>query len=903
MSFLKLNFSRTRSERLLVVAGTLVSLIVIASIALFVVANRESELKDAARELRQLSLALSQATERGFESAEVIQNSMIDRMAAMGVTSSEDLTRLMNTSAIHDLMKEKISNVPIVDALTIVNANGKLVNFSRPWPIPDVNISDRDYFKVFVGTPGLDSFIGEPVRNRGNGAWTIYRAKRINGADGRFAGLVLAAMKVSYFENVFSSFAMPGGRITLLNPNGSTLARYPHFDDEFRQSHADLPIFEATRGVEKTGALIGDRAGTPRMLAYSAMQKFPMIVTISKSLEAILADWWRLSQILCAAGVVIVFLIATTVVYMLRAMAQQRLSADVAKARLATEMELAAQQAISEQAAHFEVALNHMLHGLSMFDADGNLIVCNRRYAEIYALPADLMRRGTPWQDISAHLTATFGCAAIDWKKAIMEHQTLATADNELTYMRDLNNGRIIFIRYRVTENGGRVAVHEDITERRKTEARLTHMARHDTLTGLPNRYVFQEHMDKALARTSLGEAFAVLCIDLDHFKEINDLLGHTVGDLLLREVAARLLSVVRGTDTVARIGGDEFAIVQSAISRPGDAGRLANRIVERLCEPFEIEGHKINIGASVGIACAPRDDRDGPRLLSKADIALYHAKSAGRRGFRFFESDMDAALQARRNLELDLRQALQKEEFELYFQPLVDARTHAITSFEALLRWNHPGLGLVLPADFIALAEETGLIVPLGAWVLRAACREALTWPETIRVSVNVSAMQFRPGNLVEIVATILGETGLTPGRLELEITESVLLHEEAAHLAVLHELRGLGVKIVMDDFGTGYSSLNYLRVFPFDKIKIDKSFIQNLDQPSANAIVCVVAQLGKMLGMRMTAEGIETEVQLAKIVEQGFTEGQGFLFSRPVRASAAQALLRDPVARIQAA
>ncbi|MDR3464038.1 MAG: EAL domain-containing protein [Beijerinckiaceae bacterium] len=903
MSVLKLDFSQARSERLLVAAGAVVSFIVIASIALFIVANRESELKDSARELGQLALALSQATERGFESAEVIQNSMIDRMRTAGVTSSADLARLMKTSEIHDLMKEKISNVPIVDALAIVDANGKLVNYSRSWPIPDVTINDREYFKIFVGNRGLDTFIGEPVRNRGNGVWTIYLAKRINGPDGGFVGLVLAAMKVSYFESVFSSFGMPGGYITLLHPNGAPLARYPHVDEEFNQSHANLPIFEGNRGLAKTGTFIGDRAGTRRMLAFSAMQNFSTIVTVSKSLAAILADWWRLSQILCAAAVVIVSLIATTVAGLLRAMGQQRLSAEADKARLATELELATQQAISQQAGHFEVALNHMLHGMSMFDADGNLIVCNRRYAELYALPPDLMRRGTSWRAISAHLTATFGCRAIDWKKAIADHNALTAADSELTYMRDLNNGRIIFIRYRMTEDGGRVAVHEDITERRKTEARLTHMARHDTLTGLPNRYVFQEHMDKSLARTGLGEAFAVLCIDLDHFKDINDLLGHAIGDMLLREVAARLSSVVDAADTVARIGGDEFAIVQSSISKPCDPGRLASRIVERLCEPFEIDGHKIDIGASVGIACAPRDDQDGPRLLSKADIALYHAKSAGRRGFRFFESDMDAALQARRNLELDLRQALQKEEFELYFQPLVDARTREITSFEALLRWNHPSLGLVMPADFIALAEETGIIVPLGEWVVRAACREATTWPDTIRVSVNVSAIQFRPGTLVGIVGAILDETGLAPGRLELEITESVLLHEESAHLAVLHQLRGLGAKIVMDDFGTGYSSLNYLRVFPFDKIKIDRSFIQNLDQPSANAIVCAVAQLGKMLGIRMTAEGIETEVQLAEIVELGFAEGQGYLFSRPVPAGAAQAMLRDRAARPEAA
>jgi diguanylate cyclase (GGDEF)-like protein len=408
--------------------------------------------------------------------------------------------------------------------------------------------------------------------------------------------------------------------------------------------------------------------------------------------------------------------------------------------------------------------------------------------------------------------------------------------------------------------------------------------------------------MERAVAGLQLGQEFAVLCIDLDHFKEANDTLGHAVGDALLREVAARLTRCVLGSDTVARIGGDEFAIVQVGISGTHDASDLARHLLDSLTKPYKIDGHQINIGASVGIALAPRDESAGALLLRLADIALYRAKSEGRQTYRFFEAAMDNELQSRRRLQIDLRKALADDEFEVYFQPICDARTLAIKSLEALARWRHPERGMVSPVEFIQPAEETGLIVPIGEWVLRRACNEAARWPSEVAVSVNVSAAQFRSGDLTRTIREALADAGLPARRLELEITESVLLDSSSNNLGVLHDLRGLGVRIAMDDFGTGYSSLSYLRSFPFDKIKIDQSFVQNIDQRDAREIVRAIASLGQTLGMATTAEGVETKEQLEKMIAYRCTEVQGFLLSAPIPAAQVAKLLdaSDPARRV---
>ncbi|MDO9713387.1 bifunctional diguanylate cyclase/phosphodiesterase [Paracraurococcus lichenis] len=440
------------------------------------------------------------------------------------------------------------------------------------------------------------------------------------------------------------------------------------------------------------------------------------------------------------------------------------------------------------------------------------------------------------------------------------------------------------------------VGVVIDVTERREAELRIAHLAHHDALTGLPNRVLFRDRLNDALARARRNEGFAVLYLDLDRFKEVNDTLGHPVGDALLRAVTARLQAELRETDTLARLGGDEFAVIQASLDQPRDATTLARRLVEVISAPFLLDGHQMVIGTSVGISLCPTDGFDPDALLKGADMALYRAKAEGRGRWRFFEPEMDARMQLRRTLELDLRRALAMSEFEVFYQPIVNIDTRRVSGLEALLRWRHPERGLVPPDDFIPLAEEIGLILPIGEWVLAQACCDAATWPGAPKVAVNLSPVQFAGRGLVEAVAAALAQSGLAPARLELEITETVLLQDTEATLATLHRLKALGVRIAMDDFGTGYSSLSYLQRFPFDKVKIDRSFTRELgNSRQSNAIVQAVTDLCAGLEMTTTAEGVETEAQLAVLRRRGCSEAQGYLFSKPKPAEEVRVVLQQ--------
>jgi diguanylate cyclase (GGDEF)-like protein len=438
-----------------------------------------------------------------------------------------------------------------------------------------------------------------------------------------------------------------------------------------------------------------------------------------------------------------------------------------------------------------------------------------------------------------------------------------------------------------------RVLAVRDLRDRQEAEARIRFLAAHDPLTRLPNRAGFAEQFAQALAHRG-GQPFAMVALDLDRFKMVNDTLGHAVGDALLVKAAARLRAAVRATDLVCRLGGDEFAVVQFAPGQPEAATALAQRLCELLSRPFLVNGQILNIGTSIGIALFPADGHDQATLTRNADLALYRAKSEGRGTYRFFETEMDSRMQRRRMMEVELRGALALRQFHLLYQPQLQIGTGTVTGFEALIRWSHPERGLVPPGDFIPLAEETGLIVPIGEWVLREACREAASWPVAATIAVNLSPVQFASPGLVETVRGACAAAGLDPRRLELEITESVLLAGSEATLATLRELKALGAQISMDDFGTGYSSLSYLRSFPFDKIKIDRSFITDVTHHGeAAAIVRAIVGLGRSLGMATTVEGVETEDQLAHLRAEGCDQAQGYLIGRPLPAQQAQAML----------
>lgn len=535
-----------------------------------------------------------------------------------------------------------------------------------------------------------------------------------------------------------------------------------------------------------------------------------------------------------------------------------------------------------------DAALTHMSQGLCLYDSEARLQVVNRRFCEIFDISPELVRPGMTFEDVLSlsvaagnHGSRTAANLRADWE------QFLARRDGS-NHLQHLSGGRVVSIAHRSTSDGGWLISCEDVTEQQRAQSQIAFMARHDALTKLPNRSLFAERIERAIAEAGRGSGFAVFCIDLDNFKQINDTLGHPVGDGLLCAVADRLSSCVREVDTVARLGGDEFAIVQSDVQNSEDAERLARRIVECVGAPYELNGHRVSAGCSVGISLAPGDGTTREKLLKNADMALYRSKMDGRGTWRFFEPAMDASLQQRRAVELDLREALERDEFVLFYQPIYDLRLDRISGFEALLRWHHPKKGLVPPDQFIPIAEDIGLINALGEWVLNHACAQAANWPSELKIAVNVSPTQFRDARFAEVIAKALDASKLSSNRLELEITESVLLGNSAETIATLHKLKARGLRIALDDFGTGYSSLSYLRSFPFDKIKIDQSFVRDATTVNGSKlIVRAITSLGKSLGMTTTAEGVETIEQLNQMKAEGCNEAQGYLISRPVPAT----------------
>jgi diguanylate cyclase (GGDEF)-like protein len=566
---------------------------------------------------------------------------------------------------------------------------------------------------------------------------------------------------------------------------------------------------------------------------------------------------------------------------------------------LAAMFDRRAKSELHQQKMLLDSAITNMSQGLCMFDAEGRILLFNQRYVEL------MDRTGMPLQgrllvDVLRELKA-----AGEWDNDPDEffNALVANAKAGRVVTRTIDrSGRSLRVIEQPMKGGGWVATFEDITEWQAAQEQISHMARHDALTNLPNRTLFREQLEKALRLVRRSDQVAVLCLDLDHFKDINDSLGHPVGDVLLKEVARRLRECITENDTVARLGGDEFAIVQVCRDcEPSAVAMLASQVVEKVSAPYEIAGHQLVIGVSIGISLAPEDGKNPDELLKKADLALYRAKEDGRGTYRFFETGMDARAQARRILELDLRTALQRGEFEVYYQPIRDVAKDVVVAFEALVRWNHSLRGMISPVNFIPLAEETGLIVPLGEWVLRQACMDAAGWSQDVGVAVNLSPVQFKNPSLVSTVKEALKASGLPARRLELEITESVLLQNSEATLAVLHELRGFGVRISLDDFGTGYSSLSYLRSFPFDKIKIDRSFVSELaTRDDSMAIVRAVTGLGKSLGIVTTAEGVETDAQFELLRREGCTQAQGYLFSRPRPAAEVEKMLTQPRERL---
>ncbi|MDN5000804.1 EAL domain-containing protein [Bradyrhizobium sp. GCM10027634] len=819
---------------------------------------------------------LARHFDREFEDFAVLQKSIIAELESHGIESADVFRSEMGTLAVHEVLRAKASGWSDVAGANVFDASGVLINSSRRWPVADVSVSDRRYFNRLKNDPALQEEIEVVPGRLGTGPAIVF-ARRVSGPHGEFLGLVSRAITPEQLESFFASIGLDEeSSVAMHHQNGQLLARVPHVDAMIGQNYRggspeQIAIFE--RGSVTT-ELTSPIDGKDRIVASRLLTGEPLVVVATKSLDAALATWRTQTKFFVAVAVLSIGLLVLTLFLIFRQVTH-RLSLE--KQRLDT-------------------AMNTMTQGLLMFDQDQRLIVCNRRYIDMYGLSTAVVKPGVDFRDVIQHRADTGSfegdvdayCDKILSQVGLTQSRIVETSD-----------GRLIEIKNQPSAAGGWLATHDDVTERIRADERIAHMAHYDALTDLPNRVLMRGHLERRVAELAHGNPFAILYIDVDEFKGVNDSLGHEVGDELLRQVASRLRACVSGNDLVARLGGDEFAIIKAGTKDQAELTALAEQILTSLRLPVDCKGQEISTDASIGIAIAPDHGDVIDDLLKRADLAMYAAKSEGRGTFRIFVPEYDAKARQRRQLELDLRQALVRGEFEVHYQPLVDLSANVVTGCEALLRWRHPERGMVSPADFIPIAEDTGLIGEIGEWVLRQACLEAASWPGDIHIAVNVSPVQFRSRTLALKVAAALAESGLAPGRLELEITETVLIRDDEEALTILQQLRELGVRIALDDFGTGYSSLSYLHRFPFDKIKIDRSFISDIGEPAdSSPIVQAVVHMAAARHMATTAEGVETEAQREVLRQLGCSQMQGWLFSPAVPATKLKQLLSKQAA-----
>jgi diguanylate cyclase (GGDEF)-like protein len=868
-----------RPVALLMGCGALLIALIAAVTAAMVGDLRGKALKNSERELSNTAMLLAHHYEREFEDFLTPQADIVAMARQKPFSSPDSFSGQMATLEAHEMLRAKGQSGPDISKLAIFDHRGILINSSVHWPVPELSVADRDYFKAHKAGRAPRVTV-ELIQNTLAGGWMVVMAQRLVNADGEFLGLVSRSLTPSYIEHFLASVSLGGdSAISLHHRNGVLMARYPHADDKIGQNvrSGDVErarVFEANVKTKLKSPI----DGRDRLISSHALQNLPIVIVTATTTDEALTAWRRQTRLLIGAAAVSALVVAVILLLIVRQVGKQH---EATQAKLAVDKQ------------RLNTAINNMSQGLLLFDAQARLVVCNQRYIEMYGLSPDIVKPGCSFRDIVAHRHAvgSFKGDVDEYCSRII--QTLIVEKAASIHGSD---DRSIQISSVPVPGGGWVSTHEDITERIRDSERIAYLAHYDSLTDLPNRSLFRQRLELELQRSQRGDTFALLYIDIDEFKSINDTLGHPVGDDLLKQVAVRLRGCVDPGDFVARLGGDEFAIIAASADDSRRATLLAEQIHRAIRTPYQCLGHHLSSDASIGIAIAPGDGEDIDHLVKNADLAMYSAKAGGRRTFRFFESGMDAIARARRELEFDLRRAISTGGFEIHYQPVVDLRTDAITGCEALLRWHHPTRGMISPAEFIPVAEDTGLINEIGGWTLAAACAEAVQWSDDITLAVNISPVQFRQQTLALLVASVLGSTGLPARRLELEVTEAVLIQDDDAALNTLNQLRALGVRISLDDFGTGYSSLSYLQRFPFDKIKIDRTFVDSVEATeTSTAIIEAVVNIAASRNMTTTAEGVETERQRDILRALGCTQMQGWLFSPAVPARKFRALLAE--------
>ena len=990
--------ARVRSAPVLwlMLCGTLLVIAIFVGTIMMVDEFRDRAIHNAERELQNTVTLLTRHFDQQFEDSETVASELIAQMQTFGASTPEAFRQQMSTVDARRMLLSKVSALSYIGDLAIFDADGRLLNWSRPDPISDISIAQRAYFRTFKSDSKADPIAVEAVRSYIDGSWTTIIAHRLNAPDGTLLGVMSRRIDPVNYEMFFASLALgEGSAIAMFHIDGTMLARFPHIDGLIGKKLPQAPLLQRILAIggKQTLQMESPIDGQARLGAGSALSHFPIVMIATTTKASALADWREQTRFLLMAAALAATVIACILFLIIRQMNAQNREV---------------QEKLEAERLKLDTALNNMTQGLLMYDASARVVIFNQRYIDMYKLSREVVKPGLHYYDLIQHRkdTGSFDgdirafCDPImrdvaagkvnvhimeigdgrsfeivnkplpqgGWVATIediterrrleqeldrnytflrqiidhipsqimvkdartrryllvnrvAEHQfamssaevigktafdvlakeeaefvaadddtALASGDGWFRDEHTVDNGhryitcRRINIRDPAGEPRYIINVVEDVTERRKAAEKIAHLAHYDALTDLPNRVLFREQIERELDRVKQGGQFALFYIDIDEFKGINDSLGHHVGDELLKSVASRIRACIKQDDLIARLGGDEFAVIQTAVNSSADVVDFVTRLHETIRRPYQCLGHQLSTDASIGIALAPQDGTELDQLIKNADLAMYAAKAGGRRTYRFFEPSMDASAKARLSMEQDLRQAMADGGFELHYQPLVDLRSGEVSACEALLRFRHPERGMVSPAEFIPVAEDTGLINELGDWVLRTACQEAASWPDRIRLAVNVSPVQLKSQTLTLRIAGALADSGLKPSRLELEITEAVLIRDDEAALAILHQLRAVGVRIALDDFGTGFSSLSYLKRFPFDKIKIDRCFVSDIsEEDGSSSIVQAVVNIAAALHMTTVAEGVETTAQRELLRKLGCTEMQGYLFSAP--------------------